>query len=168
MASIIKASINLNENIKANLDGCLEMNAPFQCVGQNCNMSVTSEITDHVGTRRRLLSVSRILKSTGSDTIYLEFHVMDDSYVFPFESIIMFVGGGLTIWCIMKFCKTQSKKEVGIKQADLGGKHVVINGINLEVNEELGEQGSTLLHSSLNGPSRGILKPIVNGPPATF
>ena len=166
---------NINKDITVHLNGCLEMLAPFKCVGQNCKIALTSDITEHVGTRRSLLSLDmlpfrRSLTDKGSNSIYLEFHVINKSYTFPLQSLlILVVGIGIGICCYAKFFKKSSKEGVGIQgiatipQSE--GQQVYVNGVKVEVDEELGEQGSTLLQPALNGRSRGTLKPIANGPP---
>jgi hypothetical protein len=104
--------IDVTDNITPHSNNCLEKLAPVNCVGQKCGLAITSDIMDHVGTLRRLLSVARKLTNTGTDTIYLEFHVEDNSFKFPFESIIFLIGICLFRWCYVKFFKKQAQNNV--------------------------------------------------------
>ena len=104
--------IDVTDNITPHSNNCLEKLAPVNCVGQKCGLAITSDIMDHVGTLRRLLSIARKLTNTGTDTIYLEFHVDDNSFKFPFESIIFLIGICLFRWCYVKFFKKQTQNNV--------------------------------------------------------
>ena len=81
--------INLNEYITLYPNNVVSFKAPYKCIEHSCAIRITSDFIDHIGTRRMLSSTTMMHgkqlqesnDNVGTDTYYLEIHVVDKSFI---------------------------------------------------------------------------------------